>query len=138
MTSDFSAKVTLVTGGLLGLLSVLLGAFAAHGLSQVLSSSQLATWQTGVSYQMYHAIVLLLSGLWLRNGGPGILKIAGLLFALGTLAFSGSIYALVLTSATWLGPVTPLGGLCLISGWLCLCWAGIKETKSMFLKDKID
>ncbi len=125
MTSDFSAKVTLVTGGLLGLLSVLLGAFAAHGLSQVLSSSQLATWQTGVSYQMYHAIVLLLSGLWLRNGGPDILKIAGLLFALGTLAFSGSIYALVLTSATWLGPVTPLGGLCLISGWLCLCWAGI-------------
>jgi uncharacterized membrane protein YgdD (TMEM256/DUF423 family) len=126
VTSEFSAKTMLVAGGLLGFLSVLLGAFAAHGLSHTLSSSQLATWQTGVSYQMYHALALLFIGLWLRNSGPHILKTAGILFCIGTLGFSGSIYALVLTSATWLGPVTPLGGLCLISGWLCLCWAGTR------------
>lgn len=126
VTSRCSAKRMLVAGGLFGLLSVLLGAFASHGLSQVLSAAQLATWQTGVSYQMYHAIVLLFSGIWLLHDGPRILKIAGLFFCLGTVGFSGSIYALVLTSATWLGPVTPLGGLCLISGWLCLCWAAIK------------
>ena len=126
MTSEFAAKIMLIAGGLFGLLSVLLGAFAAHGLSQTLSASQLATWQTGVSYQMYNALALLLSGLWLLNNGPRILKTAGMLFCVGTLGFSGSIYALVLTSATWLGPVTPLGGLCLISGWLCLCWAGVK------------
>lgn len=130
MTSEGSAKTLLVAGGLLGLLSVLLGAFAAHGLSQMLSSSQLATWQTGVSYQMYHAIALLFSGLWLLNRGPRILKTAGLLFCVGTVCFSGSIYALVLTPASWLGPVTPLGGLCLISGWLCLCLAGIKAVVS--------
>lgn len=118
----------LVAGGLSGLLSVLLGAFAAHGLSQELSPSQLEMLQTGVSYQMYHALVLLFCGLWLLQGGPRILKTAGLLYCLGTAGFSGSIYGLVLTSATWLGPVTPLGGLCLISGWLCLCWAGNKST----------
>ena len=126
MTSEFAAKIMLVAGGLWGLLSVLLGAFAAHGLSQTLSAPQLATWQTGVAYQMYHALALLFSGLWLLKNGPRILKTAGLFFCVGTVGFSGSIYALVLTSATWLGPVTPLGGLCLISGWLCLCWAGVK------------
>lgn len=114
----------LLTGGLLGLLSVLLGAFAAHGLRGVLSLAQLATWQTGVSYQMYHALALMVTGVWLLRDGPGILKIAGLLFAVGVLAFSGSIYVLLLSSITWVGPVTPLGGLCLICGWLCLCWAG--------------
>ena len=108
----------------MGLLSVLLGAFAAHGLRGVLSVAQLGTWQTGVSYQMYHALALMLTGLWLLRGGPPILKTAGLLFAVGVVAFSGSIYVLVLSSITWVGPVTPLGGLCLICGWFCLCWAG--------------
>ena len=127
MTSKFAAKIMLIAGGLFGLLSVLLGAFAAHGLSQTLSASQLATWQTGVSYQMYHALALLLSGLWLLNNGPRILKTAGMLFCVGTLGFSGSIYALVLTHLSWLGPVTPLGGLCLIAGWLVILLHSVRR-----------
>ncbi len=127
MTSESSAKTMLITGGLFGLLSVVLGAFAAHGLSQVFSPAQLDTWQTGVAYQMYHSLVLLFSGLWLLQGGPAVLRAAGWLFILGIIAFSGSIYGLAFTSAWWLGPVTPLGGLSLISGWLCLCVAGLQS-----------
>ncbi|NCF43526.1 MAG: DUF423 domain-containing protein [Proteobacteria bacterium] len=122
------AKLILCIGGLYGLLAVLLGAFGAHGLREVLPASGLASWQTGVLYQLVHAPVMLIVALWLRQGGPAVLRLAGLLFALGILTFSGSIYALVLLnalSAAWLGPVTPLGGLTLIAGWTCLCIAAL-------------
>lgn len=128
------AKLILLIGGLYGLLAVLLGAFGAHGLREVLSASSLASWQTGVLYQLVHAPVMLITALWLRrghdgHGGPAVLRLAGLLFALGILTFSGSIYALVLFNTSWsawLGPVTPLGGLALIAGWTCLCVAALK------------
>lgn len=114
-------------GAVFGLVAVLLGAFAAHGLKDVLSASSLASWQTAVTYQMTHALVLLVTGLWLRQGGPGLLKVAGVLFVTGVLLFSGSIYGLVLLKAAWLGPVTPFGGLCLIAGWGCLVVAGLQS-----------
>ena len=123
------AKRILLIGGLYGLLAVLLGAFGAHGLREVLSAASLASWQTGVLYQLVHAPVMLITAMWLRHGGPAILRLAGLLFALGILTFSGSIYALVLFNTSWsawLGPVTPLGGLALIAGWTCLCVAALK------------
>ena len=102
-----------------GLVAVLLGAFAAHGLKEVLSASSLASWQTGVTYQMTHALVLLVIGLWLRQGGSNLVKVAGVLFAIGVLVFSGSIYALVLLQVGWLGPVTPLR-------WVVFdCWLGL-------------
>lgn len=114
-------------GAAFGLTSVLLGAFAAHGLKDVLSASNLASWQTAVTYQMTHALVLLVTGFWLHQGGPSLLKVAGVLFVTGVLAFSGSIYALVLLQASWLGPVTPVGGLCLIAGWSCLLVAAFQS-----------
>ena len=116
----------MMMGGLYGLLSVMLGAFAAHGLRDVISPTSLSSWQTGVTYQMSHALALLFTGLWLHLGGPRMLAVAGVLFSVGVLGFSGSIYLLVLLQMTWLGPVTPLGGLSLIAGWVCLCLAIVR------------
>ena len=127
LPTSVSARWLMSIAAAYGLVAVLLGAFAAHGLKDVLPASSLASWQTGVTYQMTHALVLLVTGLWLRQGGPGLLKVAGVLFATGVLAFSGSIYGLVLLQASWLGPVTPLGGLCLIAGWACLLVAAVQS-----------
>ena len=120
------AKLHMVTGGLLGLSSVLLGAFGAHGLRNLVSAASISSWQTGVSYQMFHALAILIIGLWLRQGGAKLLNWAAILFCLGVLTFSGSIYLLVLFQISWIGPITPLGGLLLIAGWLCLCLAALK------------
>ena len=114
-------------GGLYGLLAVLLGAFAAHGLRDVVSDDSLSSWQTAVNYQMSHALVLLFTGLWRQLGGPRLLGVAGSLFSIGVLAFSGSIYLLALLEVPWMGPLTPLGGLSLIGGWLCLCLAVLRS-----------
>ena len=73
----------MLIGGLYGLLSVLLGAFAAHGLRDVISTASLSSWQTGVTYQMSHALALLFTGLWLQLGGPR--GLAAGLCELGTL-----------------------------------------------------
>ena len=116
----------MMMGGLYGLLSLIFGAFAAHGLRDVISPASLSSWQTGVTYQMSHALALLFTGLWLHLGGPRMLAVAGVLFSVGVLGFSGSIYLLVLLQITWLGPVTPLGGLSLIAGWACLCLATVR------------
>ena len=113
-------------GGLYGLISVILGAYAAHSLRDVISSESLSSWQTGVFYQMSHALVLLFTGLWLQLGGPRVLVFAGAFFSAGVLGFSGSIYLLVLTQMSWLGPVTPLGGLSLIAGWVFLSVAVLR------------
>jgi uncharacterized membrane protein YgdD (TMEM256/DUF423 family) len=75
---------------------------------------------------MVHALALLIIGLWLRQGGGKLLNWAAILFSLGVLTFSGSIYVLVLFQVSWIGPITPLGGLLLIAGWLCLCLAALK------------
>ena len=121
------AKAIMFLGGLFGLFAVLLGAFGAHGLRDVVSDGSLSSWQSAVNYQMSHALVLLFSGLWRQLGGPLLLGAAGLLFSIGVLAFSGSIYLLVLLEVPWMGPVTPLGGLSLIGGWLCLCLAVLRS-----------
>lgn len=126
----------MLLGGLYGLLAVLLGAFAAHGLRDVIPEVSLSSWQTGVSYQMSHALVLLFTGLWLQLGGPRLLSVAGSLFSIGVLAFSGSIYLLVLLQVSWLGPITPLGGLSLIGGWLCLCLAILQPKDSAQEQDR--
>jgi uncharacterized membrane protein YgdD (TMEM256/DUF423 family) len=104
-----------------GFLAVVIGAFAAHGLKQILAPEMLEVVKTGVQYQMYHALALLLLGLWLSHkpATPG-LTASGLAFILGTLMFSGSLYALALGAPRWLGPITPLGGLCFLIGWLLL------------------
>ena len=127
LPKSVNARLLISIAATYGLVAVLLGAFAAHGLKEVLSASSLASWQTGVTYQMTHALVLLVIGLWLRQGGSNLVKVAGVLFAIGVLVFSGSIYALVLLQVSWLGPVTPLGGLCLIAGWVCMLVAAAQS-----------
>jgi len=108
----------IVAAALFGLTAVAAGAFGAHGLRARVSPEQVASWQTGAHYQLLHAVVLLALALH-GAGGRGI-GLAPWLFAAGMTLFSGSIYALVLGGPRWLGPVTPLGGLLLMAGWLSL------------------
>jgi uncharacterized membrane protein YgdD (TMEM256/DUF423 family) len=122
------ANVFIALGALLGGLSVLIGAFAAHSLRSILSPSALALVETGARYQMYHALALCgvgLLSLWQKESNL-LLAIAGSCFVGGVLLFSGSLYGLSLGNAPWLGPVTPIGGLLLIGGWGMLAIAALK------------
>jgi uncharacterized membrane protein YgdD (TMEM256/DUF423 family) len=106
-----------------GFLAVAFGAFGAHALRDRLSADALQVFQTGVSYQMYHALALLAVGIVLArfsSQGSAWLSAAGWLFAAGTILFSGSLYALALSGITWLGAITPLGGVAFLLGWLAL------------------
>lgn len=97
-----------------------LGAFAAHALKSQLSAEYLAVFQTGVHYQMLHALALLGLALLLRQLPGRWLLAAGNLFTLGIVLFSGSLYALTLSGVSALGMITPLGGVAFLAGWLCL------------------
>lgn len=113
-------RVLLLLAALFGFTGVGLGAFAAHGLKGQLSAEYLAVFQTGVHYQMLHALALLaLAALWQRLGGS-LLTAAGVCFCVGILLFSGSLYALTLSGISALGMITPVGGLTFLAGWLCL------------------
>lgn len=115
-------RIVVVLAGLSGAASVLLGAFAAHGLRARLSEQHLAVFQTAVHYQQWHSLALLLVGLWLLRQPSLYLRLASAALLLGMLLFSGSLYALVLWS--WpVGLLTPLGGLCLVAGWLAVSLA---------------
>ena len=113
-------RVLLLLAALFGFTGVGLGAFAAHGLKGQLSAEYLAVFQTGVHYQMLHALALLgLAALWQRLGGR-LLTAAGVCFCVGILLFSGSLYALTLSGISALGMITPVGGLMFLVGWFCL------------------
>jgi uncharacterized membrane protein YgdD (TMEM256/DUF423 family) len=111
-------RAAAVAGAALAGLGIALGAFGAHGLKAALSPEALGWWQTGVQYQMWHALALLLIG---ALPLPRLGAAAGLIAA-GTLVFSGSLYLMALTGARWLGAVTPLGGAAMIAGWALLAW----------------
>jgi uncharacterized membrane protein YgdD (TMEM256/DUF423 family) len=113
-------RVFLLLAALAGFSGVALGAFAAHGLKAQLSAEYLAVFQTGVHYQLVHALALFGVALLAERLPGRLLWAAGTLFALGILLFSGSLYALTLSGLGKLGMVTPLGGLCFLVGWLCL------------------
>ena len=113
-------------GAIFAFIAVGAGAFGAHGLKTRLDANMLAVFETAVRYQMYHALALLAVA-WAWTRWPGALVTAsGMLFAAGIVVFSGSLYLLSLTGMRWLGAITPLGGLALLAGWLCLAWAAIK------------
>lgn len=119
-------KIVLAGGALCAGLSVILGAFAAHGLKARLSEQMLGVFQTGVQYQFYHALALLLVGIMMKVMPASLLNYVAGAFFLGILLFSGSLYALALTGQKWFGPITPLGGVCFIVGWLLLAFAVFK------------
>lgn len=120
----------LALGAAFGGAGVVLGAFGAHALKDRLADTALATWQTAVSYQFVHALALLAVGILIRlsAGAPDrLLGVAGWAFALGVMFFSGSLYVLALGGPRWLGPVTPLGGMAFIAGWLALVAAVLRS-----------
>ena len=125
-------KGFLKTAAILGALSVALGAFAAHGLKQILSVDLLQTFETGVRYQFYHVFALLATGI-LYAAFPGkLMKMAGYLFITGIILFSGSLYLLCYVKhnelpLNWVGAITPFGGAAFIAGWAMLFIAVFKR-----------
>jgi uncharacterized membrane protein YgdD (TMEM256/DUF423 family) len=123
-------RVFVSLGALSALIAVAAGAFGAHALAAALSAELLDAFQTGARYQMYHALALIALGLVLARfslGGSSWLTAAGWLFLVGTVLFSGSLYALALTGVRQLGAITPLGGVAFLLGWAALAlgvWRG--------------
>ena len=124
-------RLFVLLAALAGLSGVGLGAFAAHGLRGQLSAEMLAVFQTGVLYQMLHALALLGCGILAREWRTLLLSAAGGLFFLGILLFSGSLYLMTLAGLK-LGIVTPIGGLCFMLGWLCLALAAWRVPRRVF------
>jgi uncharacterized membrane protein YgdD (TMEM256/DUF423 family) len=121
------SRLFLAIGAVAAGLGVAAGAFGAHGLEGRVSPDRLDTFRTGVAYQMYHALALLVVG-WLAAQAPSAaLTWAGACFTAGIVIFSGSLYALVLTDTGWLGTITPLGGVAFIAGWALFAWAVVQQ-----------
>ena len=118
-------KLFLLLGALLGFIAVAAGAFGAHWLKTRLSDEMLNAFEVGVRYQMVHAVVIMVVALALGIFQTPFFSVAAWLFVVGTLLFSGSLYGLSLFELTWLGPVTPLGGLILLAAWLLLILGAI-------------
>jgi len=110
----------LLLGAIFMALAVLLGAFGAHALKNSLSPEMLAVYKTGVEYQFYHALGLLLIGSIGFHLDSKWLRRSGLLLTLGILLFSGSLYILALTGIKIIGAITPIGGVSFVAGWICL------------------
>lgn len=106
-------------------LGVVLGAFGAHTLEGRVTPDRLEVFETGVRYQIYHALALLIVAWICSQTTAWQASWSGYLFITGILIFSGSLYLLVLTDTSWLGAVTPIGGLTLIAGWILLFWTAI-------------
>lgn len=126
-------KIFLITAALLAGLSVILGAFAAHQLKQVLAADILQIFETAVRYQMYHALALFITGILYQSFPVKQLRRAGNLFIAGIVLFSGSLYLLCFIKhqnlpALWVGAITPLGGVCFIAGWVLLALGIAKKT----------
>lgn len=125
----------LLIAALFGATGVMLGAFGAHGLRDLLTPERMATYQTAVTYQMWHALALLCVSLLGRTVGASAardpkaihwLRICAYALTAGTLIFSGSLYLLVLLDLPILGAITPIGGVALIIGWLSLAYAALQ------------
>ena len=114
-----TAKVFLILGGLNAALVVLLGAFGAHALKARLSAEMLAVYQTGVHYHLFHALGLIAVGLVATQiPASAYLKWSGWLMLAGIILFSGSLYVLSVSGLSWLGMITPFGGVAFIAAWI--------------------
>lgn len=113
-------------GAVSAFLAVAAGAFGAHALRTRVAPDLLGVFETGARYQMYHALGLLAVA-WLAGRAASMPQAAwaGWAFLVGTVVFSGSLYALALTGQRWLGAVTPIGGVAFLAGWICLAWAAL-------------
>ncbi len=108
---------------LFGFTAVAAGAFGAHALKDAIPADLLAVFETGVRYQMAHAVALLFAAIAGEARGARVARVAGWLFVAGMIVFSGSLYLLALTGVRAWGAVTPLGGVAFLAGWALLAWA---------------
>lgn len=126
-------RLFIASGSALAALAVVLGAFGAHALKARLAAEQLQVFETGVKYQMYHALALILLGIIFEKFHTPSTTYAGYFFMAGIVFFSGSLYLLAskdilgIASFKFLGPITPIGGLCFIIGWVLLLISVLKN-----------
>ncbi|QLH29453.1 MAG: DUF423 domain-containing protein [Candidatus Parvibacillus calidus] len=131
-------KKILVITSALGGLTVILGAFGAHGIKPLISEANIEVYKTAVSYQFFHVLAIIGCGILYQLSGNKLFKIGSYAFLLGILLFSGSLYLLSTREATGLnslailGPITPLGGLSFITGWVMMMMGIIKEKNYLF------
>jgi uncharacterized membrane protein YgdD (TMEM256/DUF423 family) len=132
-----SARLIVLAAGLLGFTGVALGAFGAHALKETLvARGTVTTWQTAVLYHLVHAVALLALAGWAHSTGSGLAggwpnaRWIGVSWSLGVILFSGSLYWLSLGGPKFLGPVTPLGGLAFLAGWLLVAWNALSSPKA--------
>ncbi|RYF99742.1 MAG: DUF423 domain-containing protein [Chitinophagaceae bacterium] len=126
-------KGFLVTASILGALAVALGAFGAHGLKKIVPPETVSTFETGVRYQFYHCFALFLVAILSEKFSGNWMSYAGYAFIVGIILFSGSLYLLTVLKATGtvglsgIGAITPIGGLFMIAGWVCMLMAFLKK-----------
>lgn len=126
-------KKFLVAGIIFAMLAVVFGAFGAHGLKKLVDAEAIEVFKTGVQYQFYHAVALILAAILSAKNSAKHINWAGNLFLAGILFFSGSLYSITLCKAAQVAvpkfvfPITPLGGVCFIAGWIFLLFAVIKK-----------
>jgi|CXWL01.1.fsa_nt_gi uncharacterized membrane protein YgdD (TMEM256/DUF423 family) len=125
-------KLMIVLAGVNGLIAVAAGAFGAHGLRARLTPDTLAIFETAARYHMYHSLALAALAALAGHAGSRLFSASAISFQFGIVLFCGSLYAMALSRLEWkwLGPVTPMGGLLLMLGWLLLALAGMSRTTS--------
>lgn len=128
MRQGTSVRFFLTASAVSAGLAVAAGAFGAHGLRDLVTPERLDVFETAARYQVYHALALLAVGILMeRRPDARLLRRAGMLFLVGTVLFSGSLYLLVLTDTPVLGAVTPFGGVAFLAGWSLLAWTAFQE-----------
>jgi uncharacterized membrane protein YgdD (TMEM256/DUF423 family) len=118
-------RTFLFFGSVAGFVAVAFGAFGAHALRNRLSADMLAVFETGVRYQMFHALALIVTAVAIARFDGWVARAAGWCFLAGIVLFSGSLYALALTGVRTLGAITPLGGLAFLAGWALLAYLAL-------------
>lgn len=125
-----SPKQIIQFGAILGALAVAIGAFGAHGLERILEENgRVETFETAVKYHFYHAIALILAGVlsYVRPAYLRGMSFSAINFIIGIIIFSGSLYILSITNITWMGAITPIGGIAFILGWIGMFWTAKKK-----------
>ena len=120
-------KTFFLFGAVFGGRGVAFGAFGAHALRASLTPEDLATFEIGVRYQLFHALALLAVAWAPTQWDASTVTVAGWAFVIGIVVFSGSLYTLVLTGQRWLGAITPIGGVAFIVGWALLAWTAFRS-----------
>jgi len=116
----------LLVGAVLGFVAVAAGAMGAHALKTRIGTEQLEWWKTAAHYGQVHAAVIVAIALGVPRPRPRVLQVAWISFALGILVFGATLGVMATGGPRWLGAVTPLGGLCMLSGWLALGFAALR------------